>query len=775
MIPPYPFRIIYEKEILEPENGEAPKSRKPKPINRLSLLLGGEAPPLCQVCRRRDIYFRPLVKDPPSLPHGFTDDTVEDDDLVDLEMKNAVYVEGFLLEEARAAQSQCSLCRVLVSALGAIWKDGWLLNMRCVCILRSRYDWRAGRDRENWKIIHLYQIFVEFQPIEEEIVFDVLYTSKFKGARKGRLAIPAAINSRVLRDWFQQCDEKHSHPAIPLTVISRMQAITSRGLFRVINTSTGSVETPTSLPKYAALSYVWGADVNKTDYRPLESRPISAYAPTIRDAATIASAVGYGWIWVDRICIDQDSDSEKAILIPYMKDIFAAAQITIVAGCGDGANSGLVGSPETPRKAEKPLTLGSSVSILPVAQRLHELLDDSIWSSRGWTFEEYVFSRRLLFILGSEVFLDCGTHTFRESSGRRSVGMIQDVNKPADMAQAIELNYFLSALKEYTGRQLKFERDRVAAFAGVVIAAAASAMDEASERELVKHGHPLRFFEVLLTWQYLNEYNSGEEFGKALQLLNEFVPSWSWASSPEQIAFETIRNRLILDWDFPWFNYTVLQNHDILGLPTGYNSTSHMTGLAMPAELITDAPWMKSLPVGSPLVPEAGPSTGSRVLDPPSLTNIHIVTLVFDARFVHWKSGFKLYFYKHNYILVPLESTETSEEVRQRTHLDFERFDHWSLPRHLESRFRPDGVGSRPQPFETFAMITGRQYHLQFRGSQEPPEVCYDLYVMLLNPTEQHGTYRRMGTTRLVAVKEESYFVDVIKKGRPRWEYIRLV
>ncbi|KAI1190605.1 heterokaryon incompatibility protein-domain-containing protein [Nemania serpens] len=780
MLPPYPYRL-YGKKFPEPGIEETVKSRSRWRARWLSPLLGYEQPSFCQVCRNRKLDFRPLLKQPARFKcdiHPKCND-VEDTDLTELEMRNAVYVKDFSHEEARATISQCSLCRLLIGALEETWLDGWLLNMRCLCILRPRYD-RLGQDREGPKIIHRHQVWVEFQPLEGEVLFDMIYPNNFGSAKNARSAIPAAINFKLLRGWLHQCDRKHSHPARPGSVDSSLQTIMNRGLFRVINTSTGSVETPTSRSKFVALSYVWGPTGDQSNYRPIESRPISAYAPTIRDTAVIARSLGFNWLWVDRICIDQTSSSEKAILIPYMKDIYAAAQLTIVAGCGNSAENGLVGSPATPREAEKPLPLDSSVALLPVAQAFDSLLDHSAWYQRGWTFEEFVFSRRLLVVFSSEVFFTCGTHAFRESARRRLVSVTNkeavkrgifgqltrsftaDIHRsiqmyPAHVSEVLDMSAFTVAVKEYTTRDLTMEEDRVAAFAGVVLAAMPKRLDEASERALLTHGHPLRFFEILLTWRRLG-------LGETSSIPDKpFAPSWSWASSLGRTRFALVYDRLLMDQRNIWFQYSFLENHDILGLPTNNNLIADLIQVRLPDELIPDRPWVKYL--STDLLPPsdgARPPTSSPIYNSPLLPKLHLVTLVFDARFVPLEK---------QHTLVSLGSTETEEEIRRRRGMIYHDFGDWCIHPELRSRYSMEGIGSRPQPFETFAIITGRKYYLP-----EHDKVYHDLYIMLMESTGREDTYTRVGLDRICKVQESPhYLVDVIKKGRPRWQYIRII
>ncbi|KAI1355688.1 heterokaryon incompatibility protein-domain-containing protein [Xylaria sp. FL0043] len=771
----YPYRV-YAGSFNEVEYPDPTPTKRRGLARRLTPLLGDEAPSLCKSCRSRKLDFRPLIKEPPSALCKI----VDNDDLEVIETKNAVYIHNFSFAEAKAARSECSLCRLLY------W-SGYHANMHdlvpdmppCLCRLRPRYDWvRHGRDRG--KLIHRYQVRVHFEPIEEEMLFDVVYNNRLGPLRKGRPMLSATFDVDLLRYWLRQCDEKHSHPANHSTLVSRMQSIIDRGLFRVVNTSTGSVETMTSLPSYVALSYVWGAAAEQSKYQPLESRPISAHAPTIRDAAVLARSLGFGWLWIDRVCIDQTNESEKAILIPYMKDIYATAELTIAAACGDGAQSGLLGSVGTPRTAERPLVSISSVDFLPVALTLGWHVSRSVWGGRAWTYEEYVFSKRLLLVFYSEVWFNCGEHTFCESRGRspviknedavnREIYGLQDIcaiselhkslrAKPADMAEVLDTVTFLGAVEEYSERNLTLDSDRVAAFAGLVIAALKSPMDKASEQALLKHGHPLRFFEILLTWE---QFNLRDEIAPMPD--KPFVPSWSWAASAKSVSFNWTRNLLVRSPKC-WFQYKFLLNNDILGLPTDFGSSliARLTGVQLPDGLIEDQPWITSLSDEYPFNSEARSSTDSPAPDSPTLPALHVVTLVFDARLVPWKDE------KH--ILLSVGSTETRDSTdyyEWREGCQYMSLS-WSIHPDLEHRYSHEEIGARPQPFEKFAILTGRGFINEF------DKVYYDLYILLLGQAGQHDTYTRVGMRR-ATVLEGSHFTEVIKKGRPHWQYLRIV
>ncbi|KAI0804120.1 heterokaryon incompatibility protein-domain-containing protein [Xylaria sp. FL0064] len=744
-----------------------------------------KAAPLCHKCRNRKLDLRPLLADPPDISVLPVPEDPEDEHFDELEAKYTVYIDGFLAEEAKASKLECSLCALLLASLDATCQDGWLGHMRCIVQLRPRFD-RSTNVKKEGRIIHKQQIWVEFQPIEGEVLVDLVDVEEFKPTGKRRPVAPTA-DLKLLKWWLKNCDQKHSHPDISSTVRSRMQVILDGGIFRLINTTTGSVEVLTSLPIFVALSYVWGPNSGQTKCKPLEGGPVSDYPPTIRDSIVTAKALGYGWLWVDRLCIDQNSSSEKAKLIPYMKDIYAAAHLTIVAACGAGAEDGLFGTQGTPRKVEKPLILGPSVAVLPVSLEFEDMKSNATWSTRGWTFQEHVFSRRLLFAFDLEMIFTCGERVFRESTGRRRVirnqggvkrwlfheggicdaGKLQTIfhNNAAKIEGSFTSGSFLKALMEYSERSLSVKEDRVGAFAGVVLSAM-DPMDQLSEEAFLKHGHPLTFFESLLTW------GRGFVLGTIDPSKKLDVPSWSWAYTGVGVRFEVYGDTRGCYDQYHHFDYTQLPNHDVLGLPTKYHAATSLLEFPLSDELVADRSWMENLPQESESE-HGGCGTSSLTLTS-LLPKLHLLTLIFDARFIRYEH----FDGSNTYMLAPLGSTETALDIkrsnRERRTQD-DKIGDWSLQPGCEFLFPKQGDICRQQPFETFAVITGFPRIGAYDGNTWRDDVYFDLNVMLLEPTGQQDTYSRLGMNCLHCVWKESWHSEIIKKGRPRWQYIHLV
>ncbi|KAI1116223.1 heterokaryon incompatibility protein-domain-containing protein [Nemania sp. NC0429] len=770
------------------KNAEASNSRRHRMTRWLTPYWKNRKPSLCHKCSSKKLDLRPLTAEPPDFSELAEDPVTED--LDDLEMRYSVYIPDFSPQEAKAARSECSICALLFACLGLTGQDGWLGYMRCVCILRPRFD-RSTNGGKGATLIHKQQVWVEFQPIDGEILLDMVDVEGCKPTGKRRTAVHPTADLRLLRYWLKNCDARHPHPDMPGAVCSRIDIILSSGIFRVISTSTGLVEVLTTLPKFVALSYVWGRDPSPPKNQPLKGGPISDYPPTIRDSINVAKSLGFEWIWVDRVCIDQNSDSEKAKLIPYMKDIYTAAYLTIAAACGENAQSGLSGSQGTPRTVDIPLILGPSVAVLPMRERFEGLLDRALWYERGWTFQEHVYSRRLLCVFDSEMVFACGIHTYRESTGRRPVienrspvnrwlygesavshaGRLQARFHGA-VAREEELlpeREFLRAVTEYSKRNLTVEADRVSAFAGIILAAMPS-VDSDSEHAILKHGHPLRLFEALLTW---TDTHPDYELYTTLYApitMNPYVPSWSWASTSGRLSFPIMSTK-VSSGQHCWFQFSQLRNHDILGLPTKHNAMDHLAELPLLDELTEDRSWIQNVTQTVNLSDEERETAAPAFITVVPCPTVHLLTLVFEARIVRVDN-----YYWPRFILIPSSGSEFTLHFNRRDDfLYLDAMNSWCFRPDANHLFPRKGLAPRHGRTETFAIVSGDSYIRPAQRVQPAGEICYDLYIMLLEPTGRLDTYTRLGINHITGVWKLDLTAETIRRGNPRWQYIHIV
>ncbi|OCK80215.1 HET-domain-containing protein, partial [Lepidopterella palustris CBS 459.81] len=186
--------------------------------------------------------------------------------------------------------------------------------------------------------------------------------------------------------------------------------------FRLIDVHKRSIVRPTEFVKYCALSYVWGSieqpflttSNNLESPNALESLDLPA---TITDAMALCREIDCQYLWVDSLCIVQDSDDIKARQIRSMADVYSLSFLGIIAAAGDDANAGLLpygvaGREEPISSLVRVTSFGRFVATLS-PQIAAESIASSTWASRGWCLQEYALSRRVLFFTGTYVFLRC--------------------------------------------------------------------------------------------------------------------------------------------------------------------------------------------------------------------------------------------------------------------------------------------------------------------------------------------------------------------------------
>lgn len=142
-------------------------------------------------------------------------------------------------------------------------------------------------------------------------------------------------------------------------------------VFRLIDVETMAIVERTDVLlkdlNYLTLSYVWGKTpqkemlfkANRNKLRK-ENSLKGRLSWTIEDACTFKKDMGTRYIWVDALCIVQDSDADKAAQIGKMSNIYANALLNIIAASGEDSHAGLPGISTDRNRLQKEITIRTS-------------------------------------------------------------------------------------------------------------------------------------------------------------------------------------------------------------------------------------------------------------------------------------------------------------------------------------------------------------------------------------------------------------------------------
>ncbi|KAF5619011.1 hypothetical protein F25303_12910 [Fusarium sp. NRRL 25303] len=151
------------------------------------------------------------------------------------------------------------------------------------------------------------------------------------------------------------------------------------------------------------------------------------------------------------------------------------ASVTIVAAAGETASYGLPGVGQRPRMIPNKLTLDGRTWMFRRRLFKHHV-DETKWSTRGWTYQEAVFSRRCVIFTDDQVLYQCGCMTCAEelmddftTCEQEGFPIFErmsdkDSNSRQDLPRG---RRFMRDLEAYSKRELTYDSDILRAMEGV--------------------------------------------------------------------------------------------------------------------------------------------------------------------------------------------------------------------------------------------------------------------------------------------------------------------
>ncbi|KAI9734776.1 MAG: hypothetical protein M1818_006763 [Claussenomyces sp. TS43310] len=290
---------------------------------------------------------------------------------------------------------------------------------------------------------------------------------------------------------------------------------------------------------YVALSYVWGKGERYTTTlenilvhrRPSGLEKVIDKLPrVIQDAIALVRRLGLRYIWIDSLCIVQDSSRSWKLNANVMNLIYGNALLTICAADGEDANTGLKAM-QASEHSHAQFTADCAPRVRLMVSHLAETgIRNSEWNTRAWTFQERLLSKRCLIFTEGRVSFQCRSTSMSEDIVAEPEGAgwsLELVQSPPQMLRELPRRAFwvyTKCVQLYSSRNLSKPKDVLAAFNGV-----SNIITKTMGAPFV-FGLPTSHFDLALLWEPLQspvrrepkEAKEKEDYGGL-----EF-PSWSW-------------------------------------------------------------------------------------------------------------------------------------------------------------------------------------------------------------------------------------------------------
>jgi len=302
-----------------------------------------------------------------------------------------------------------------------------------------------------------------------------------------------------------------------------------------------TVSSRTSKYPYATLSYVWGENRNYVlTHGTLEDKikalDIKQIPQSIRDAIHVTRSLGLSYLWVDALCIIQDSAEDKRAELRKMRDIYKRSTITIMASSTSSSTDSFLLPPEAPVFAVEPFDVsfnldeGKLSSPITLAYRSFDQTSNDPINKRAWPLQERVLSTRVLSFSSRGLTWSCNSSDINPSVFRKApppfaeFRAIKALPGLGFLAPSSMTDPWLQARAEYAKRSVTYLSDRLPA----ISALATEVATKTGWTYLAGLWKENLFSE--LHWQVAKGTSLGVNPSQMVKEDRYAAPSWSWAS-----------------------------------------------------------------------------------------------------------------------------------------------------------------------------------------------------------------------------------------------------
>lgn len=262
----------------------------------------------------------------------------------------------------------------------------------------------------------------------------------------------------------------------------------------------------------------------------LEAIPLQTLSKTFQDVIHAARRFGFGYIWIDSLCIIQDDPSDWVREAATMADVYAGSSLNFAATGASNGNFGCFTQRDV--KLVQPVkaylsNAGSNNGIYQCVAPQHWMLgvEGSPLSLRAWVLQERVLAPRTLHSGRNQLHWECIDLLACESypSGNRDLMECHDLEDPKRPLKQIKdpLAFWEKIIIYYTRCYLTKEDDKLVALSGLTRLIHSRTGDDFVARLWRKD------LEKQLLWKTRHKR---PQFPRVQRVAKYRAPSWSWAS-----------------------------------------------------------------------------------------------------------------------------------------------------------------------------------------------------------------------------------------------------
>ncbi|CAO2649027.1 Nn.00g099760.m01.CDS01 [Neocucurbitaria sp. VM-36] len=314
--------------------------------------------------------------------------------------------------------------------------------------------------------------------------------------------------------------------------------------------------------KYATLTHCWGGSISfTTTLATLEQRQegmLTEEMPkTFREAVFITRRLGLRYLWIDALCIIQDSSEDWTSEAGKMAGIYALSTITISPLNSVSSETGVFNFETVPE-----LDINDDWTVSKLHRNIDDDVRDSPLNRRAWCLQERLFATTILHIGREQLFFECKDGIVGEDGSTSYWAHQLPAQRYGPPSIAAELHRTRSVVtgqwtrgvsemvpqwhkivSEYQYRLLTVGADKLPA-----IAALAASFQEKSKLTYIA-GLWEEYLHVGLCWgpyhPRLNKSSTENPYvadhrpvAALTRPKDRVLPSWSWASVNGRILFK---------------------------------------------------------------------------------------------------------------------------------------------------------------------------------------------------------------------------------------------